>query len=123
MKCICVPISDLDILQKIGFKDTQQVMHQGYESFFKSYNWPFRKMGKKIQVFDSGWNDICPELLDTFLNLVFKKIEASFNKFVVLNNWLNKDSQGKYPRYSLNVYGKKPISKIKTILFKKNNMV
>jgi hypothetical protein len=122
MKCICVSISDLDILKKINAKDAQHVMHYGYESFFKSYNWPFRKSGKKIQVFDNGWNDICPEMLESFLNLVFKKIEMLFNKFVVMNNWLNRDSQGKYPKYSLHVYGKKPIAKIKTILYKKNNM-
>jgi hypothetical protein len=119
--CNCISIAELDILNNITARDAQKVMHHGYESFFKYDDWPFRKVGKKIQVFDSVWCDICPELVDFFLNLVFKKIEALFNKFVVVNNWLNKDLQGKYPRYSLNVYGKKPLTKIKSLLYKKNN--
>ena len=62
------------------------------------------------------------EEVEAFLNRIFKKIEGLFNTLVDLNHWMTNDPEGKYPKYSLNVYGKKPILKIKSLLYKKNTV-
>jgi hypothetical protein len=113
------------LIQKITYKDVQVIMHTGYIAFFQSYNWPFRKLGRKIQIYDNDtkeWQFILPEELDYFLNNMFSRVEKMFAKFVEINKWLNYDPDFKYPKYSLKVYGKKPIAKIKALLYKKNTV-
>jgi hypothetical protein len=110
------------LIARLTYKDAQLVMHHGYPALFKSYNWPFRKSGSKIQVYDAKWYDITVEEVETFLNRIFKKIEGLFNTLVELNHWLTCDPEGKYPKYSLHVYGKKSIPKIKSLLYKKNTV-
>jgi len=110
------------LIQKITYKDVQMIMHNGYIVFFQSYNWPFRKLGHKIQIYDADWQYILPEELDKFLNSIFSRVEQMFIKFVEMNQWLVHDPEFKYPKYSLKIYGKKPIAKIKTLLYKKNTV-
>jgi len=110
------------ILASITYKDVHMVMQNGYLFFFKSRNWPFRKCGSKIQILDKVWTDISVEEVEEFLHKIFKKIEQMFNKFVDVNKWLTYDPEGKYPRYSLHIFGKKPIMKIKSLLYKKNTI-
>jgi hypothetical protein len=110
------------ILDSITYKDVQHIMHNGYVSFFKSYNWPFRKIGKKIQLYDTEWYDITIEMVDMFIKSIFKKIEQMFIRYVEVNQWLSYDPECKYPKYSLIIYGKKPLIKIKSLLYKKNTV-
>jgi len=111
------------LIQNITYKDVQTIMHHGYITFFQSYNWPFRKLGHKIQIYDSEeWQFISPEELDQFLYHMFTRIEKMFAKFVEINQWLVYDPDFKYPKYSLKIYGKKPIIKIKSLLYKKNTV-
>ena len=110
------------LIDKITYKDVQMIMHDGYICFFQSYNWPFRKLGHKIQIYDGEWQFISPELIDQFLQNIYARVEKMFTKFVVVNNWLTHDPDFKYPKYSLKIYGKKPVVKIKTLLYKKNTV-
>jgi hypothetical protein len=110
------------LIQKITYKDVQTIMHDGYIAFFQSYNWPFRKLGHKIQIYDNEWQYILPEELDKFLTSIFNRVEKMFTTFVEINQWLVHDPDFKYPKYSLKIYGKKPIAKIKTLLYKKNTV-
>jgi hypothetical protein len=110
------------LIAQLSYKDAQLVMHHGYLAFFKSHNWPFRKSGSKIQVYDMKWYDVTVEEVESFLNRIFKKIEGLFTSFVALNHWLTYDPDGKYPKYSLHIYGKKSIPKIKSLLYKKNTV-
>jgi hypothetical protein len=110
------------LIAQLSYKDAQQIMHDGYIAFFKSHNWPFRKTGCKIQVYDMKWYDISVEEVELFLNRIFRKIEELFKTIVELNHWLSHDPDGKYPKYSLHIYGKKPILKIKSLLYKKNTV-
>jgi hypothetical protein len=110
------------LVDKITYKDVQTIMHHGYISFFQSYNWPFRKLGHKIQIYDTEWEFISPETIDQFLQSIFTRVEKMFTKFVEINQWLVHDPDFKYPKYSLKVYGKKPIAKIKSLLYKKNTV-
>jgi len=110
------------LINSITYKDVHNVMQNGYLFFFKSRNWPFRKCGRTIQVLDTIWKDISVEMVEDFLERIFKKIENMFNTFVELNQWLTHDPDGKYPLYSLKVYGVKPIMKIKSLLYKKNTL-
>ena len=113
------------LIQKITYKDVQVIMHSGYIAFFQSYNWPFRKLGHKIQLYDNDtkeWQFISCEDLDHFLNNVFSRVEKMFAKFVEINQWLVHDPDFKYPKYSLKIYGKKPMPKIKSLLYKKNTV-
>jgi len=111
-----------EMVESIIYKDVHNVMNYGYLYFFKSRNWPFRKCGRIIQVLDTTWKDISVDAVEEFLESIFKKIEKMFDKFVELNKWLTYDPEGKYPIYSLKVYGKKPIMKIKSLLYKKNTL-
>ena len=111
-----------DLIHGITYKDAQNVMHYGYLFFFRMYNWPFRKLGKCIQVYDKKWYDISVEMLEDFLQRIFKKIEKMFMRFVEINRWLSYDPESKYPKYSLHIYGKKPLMKIKSLLYKKNTV-
>jgi hypothetical protein len=108
------------LVDTITYKDVQKIMRNGYISFFQSHNWPFRKLGKKIQVYDTVWYDITIDMIDELLKVMFKKIEQMFLRYVDMNNWLMYDPEYKYPKYSLIIYGKKPIMKIKSLLYKKN---
>ena len=110
------------LIAQMSYKDAQLIMHHGYIAFFKSHNWPFRKSGNKIQVYDTKWYDITVEEVEAFLTRIFKKIEGLFNTLVELNHWLTYDPEGKYPKYSLHIYGKKSIPKIKSLLYKKNTV-
>ena len=110
------------LIAQLNYKDAQQIMHHGHIAFFKSHNWPFRKCGSKIQVYETKWYDISVEAVEEFLQRIFKKIEGLFNTLVEINHWLTYDPDGKYPKYSLNIYGKKPILKIKSLLYKKNTV-
>jgi len=110
------------LVDKITYKDVQKIMHNGYVAFFQSYNWPFRKLGHKIQIYDIDWYTIEPEIVDEWLQRMFNRVEKMFTTFVKVNQWLEYDPEFKYPKYSLNVYGKKPIAKIKTLLYKKNTV-
>jgi len=112
----------MDRIEKLTYKDAQTVAQQGYLFFFKSHNWPFRKSGNKIQVYNTKWYDISVEAVEEFLQRIFKKIEKMFDELVVLNHWLSYDPDGKYPKYSIHIYGKKPIMKIKSLLYKKNTV-
>jgi GTPase SAR1 family protein len=111
-----------EMIHSITYKDVHNVMQNGYLFFFSSRNWPFRKCGRKIQVLDTIWKDISVDGVEEFLERIFKKIEEMFDKFVETNKWLTYDPEGKYPMYSLKVYGKKPIMKIKSLLYKKNTI-
>jgi hypothetical protein len=110
------------LVDEITYKDVQKIMHHGYVYYFKSHNWPFRKVGRKIQIYTHEWIDIQPEIIDKFLQSIFNKVEKMFNRFVEINQWLKYDPECKYPKYSLNIYGKKPIDKIKLLLYKKNTV-
>lgn len=110
------------LIAQLNYKDAQKIMQQGYIAFFKSHNWPFRKSGCKIQVYDMKWYDISVEAVEEFLQRIFKRVEGLFNTMVEINHWLTYDPDGKYPKYSLNIYGKKPILKIKSLLYKKNTV-
>ena len=110
------------LVNEITYKDVQQIMHHGYIVYFKSHNWPFRKSGRKIQLYTTEWEDIQPDMIDNFLQNIFNKVEKMFNHFVKINKWLIHDPECKYPKYSLNIYGKKPINKIKLLLYKKNTV-
>ena len=111
-----------ELIQSITYKDVHGVMQKGYLFFFSSRNWPFRKCGRKLQVLDTVWKDISVDAVEEFLDRIFKKIEEMFDKFVEMNKWLTYDPEGKYPMYSLKVYGVKPIMKIKSLLYKKNTI-
>jgi len=110
------------LVDQLTYKDAQIIAQHGYLFFFKSHNWPFRKSGSKIQAYDSKWYDVSVDAIEELLQRIFKKIERMFNTLVELNHWLSYDPDGKYPKYSLNVYGKKPILKIKSLLYKKNTV-
>jgi hypothetical protein len=110
------------LVDRITYKDVQHVMHNGYLFFFKSYDWPFRKSGKKIQVYDTSWQDISVDSVEEFLHRIFKKIEKMFRDYVEINQWLVHDPAGKFPKYSLIIYGTKPMMKIKSLLYKKNTV-
>ena len=110
------------LVEKITYKDIHTILHRGYLFFFQSYNWPFRKLGHKVQIYDVEWNDISPESVNLFLNSIFEKVATMFQTFVKVNRWLQHDPDNKYPKYSLIIYGKKPIAKIKLMLYKKNTV-
>jgi hypothetical protein len=110
------------LLEKITYKDVHTILHHGYLFFFQSYNWPFRKVGHKPQIYDTEWNDISAEAIDIFLTSIFEKVAKMFTTFVNINRLLQHDPDNKYPKYSLIIYGKKPIAKIKLLLYKKNTV-
>ena len=71
------------LIAQLNYKDAQQIMHHGYISFFKSHNWPFRKCGSKIQVYDTKWYDISVEAIEEFLQRILKIKSLLYKKNTV----------------------------------------